>query len=107
MFNLTGEAKPSTRSLRDGAVLLGRNMDMAMAVARADAIDMYHGRIPPGQEALIDLEIGDEGVWEMQPKEVSAAEKRGDYVYASVLPVEDDGDQTVDPGANFDPEATA
>jgi transposase InsO family protein len=108
VFNLTGEAKPSTRSLRDGAVLLGRNMDMAMAVARADAIDMYHGRIPPGQDALIDLEIGDGGVWEIQPKEISAAEKRSDYVYASVPSVEDDdGDLTVDPGANFDPEATA
>jgi hypothetical protein len=108
VFNLTGEAKPSTRSLRDGAVLLGRNLDMAMAVARADAIDMYHGRKPPGQDALIDLEIGDGGVWEMQPKEISSAEKRSDYVYPSVPSVEDDGgDLTVDPSSNFDPEATA
>ncbi|QDP26160.1 DDE-type integrase/transposase/recombinase [Bradyrhizobium cosmicum] len=105
LFEITGHAKASSRSLRDGVVVLGRNLDLATAVARQEARAWHSGVKPPS--ALIDLVKGDSGYWEVDPKAPTPAQKRGEYDYVTLPPAEEElVDQTIDPSADFDPRAT-
>jgi transposase InsO family protein len=110
IFQLTGQPKASQRSLRDGVAVLGRQLDLAMACARADAIDIRQGRKPPGFEELIDLELDEDGSFSMQPKDIPFKTKRKTFTYPAGPPIEEDADLSdlnVDPIAGFDPEAFA
>ncbi|MHC2676994.1 transposase InsO family protein [Bradyrhizobium diazoefficiens] len=106
LFDITGHAKASSRSLRDGVVVLGRNLDLATAVARQEARAWHSGVKPPS--ALIDLVKGDRGYWEVEPKAPTPAQKRSEYDYVTLPPADEEFvDQTIDPSADFDPRATS
>ncbi len=106
LFDITGQAKASSRSLRDGVAVLGRNLDLATAVARHEARAWHSGVKPPS--ALIDLVKGESGYWEVEPKAPAPTQKRGEYDYVTLPPAEEElVDQTIDPSADFDPEAVS
>jgi transposase InsO family protein len=110
IFQITGRPKASQRALRDGVAVLGRQMDLAVACARLDAIDIRQGRKPPGFEELIDLEQDEDGTFSMQPKDIPVKTKRKPFIYPAEPPIQEDADLSdlnVDPIAGFDPEAIA
>jgi putative transposase len=81
VFDMVGLPKLPQRRLRDGAAVLGQHLDMAVAVARADALDIAAGRTPPHWDDLIDLELSEDGTYTMEPREIPAAVKRKKHDY--------------------------
>ena len=95
VFAMVGLPKLPSRRMRDGVAVLGYRLDMALAVARADAIDIAAGRVPPHLDEVIDLEQDEDGTYTMQPKDVPAAAKRKDYQYPAEREFADE-DEVVD-----------
>jgi hypothetical protein len=95
VFAMVGLPKLPSRRMRDGVAVLGYRLDMALAVARADAIDVAAGRAPPHLDEVIDLEQNEDGTYTMQPKDVPAAAKRKDYQYPAEQEFADE-DEVVD-----------
>lgn len=107
VFAIVGLPKVPVRRLRDGAAHLGYRLDMALSVARADAIDVASGRIPPHLDELLDLEQDDNGTYTMQPKDVAAKVKRKEYQYPGEAEIVDEDeneaiDLAADPIAGFE-----
>lgn len=105
VFAMVGLPKVPVRRLRDGVAHLGYRLDIALAVARADAIDVASGRVPPHLDEVIDLEQDDDATYTMQPKDVPAKAKRKEYQYPAEPEFVDDDeavDLTVDPIAGFE-----
>lgn len=67
IFEIMGAPlKPKRRDLKSAAAMIGRNLDIALAVARLDAIDIANGRVPVGMEKFMKLERGSDGEWALQ-----------------------------------------
>jgi hypothetical protein len=102
---MVGLPRVPVRRLRDGAAHLGYRLDMALAVARADAIDVARGRVPPHLDEVIDLGQDVDGTYTMQPKDMPTKVKRKEFQYPAEPELVDDDevvDLTADPIAGFE-----
>jgi hypothetical protein len=105
VFEMVGLPKLAQRRLRDGAAVLGQHLDMALAVARADALDIAAGRTPPHWADIIDLELSEDGTYMMEPKEIPAAVKRKKHDYPAEPEFSDEDDAVdvhTDPTPNLE-----
>lgn len=107
ILELTGQPKVATKALRGTVASLGQQLDIAVACARLDAIDVQNGRVPPGMESTIDLDLQDDGTYSIAPRDIAPKVKRKEFTYPAEpsMPTDEEVDITNDPVAGFDPES--